>query len=481
MIFFTSGNVWLRLSDGTMQITPAYPELHENAVVVWHPPNAASGVAALEGNARHATALITRRLKTEGGIDGTIKLFIDKICSIGRGYQALYTAVGLEDWQRLLAWSEAQPKHCLIHSTTRLLWNATSPRVATVLHSANQLSFIGHVQGQIVHINTLAFGDSEDDVMLAVRSLGERVLEELTRLGSSSSLSTIQVLWFSVNSPWMSVLPGADIGTGDKLEVTDINARDLRLQNAFTEISGLGMLSRHDHTGQADTADFPTSGTLLALARLGRVRDALNSTSAKAFFLAERMLPVCAIVSVILALGLAGISTARIVKARRVSESVQDIHAQERAALERLAGLQTPAAVKPELDRQLVLLDNLQKFKDGLDFAGLLLALKAIDTRDIHILGIRKEEAPVGKIGAKKVGVDEVSSSQPPAITVDGMLTGNGGDPESYVLAKFVRALRGHGYQAEAIETRGAASLGTSSRLFSYRLTWIGQSSAKHP
>jgi hypothetical protein len=65
---------------------------------------------------------------------------------------------------------------------------------------------------------------------------------------------------------------------------------------------------------------------------------------------------------------------------------------------------------------------------------------------------------------------------------VDGVLADGAALHGSKLLSAFIRALRERGYQAEPIDTKGAAvGLSISSRLFSYRLTRTAEPSEARP
>ena len=113
---------WLLFDGATVTRSDSRPRLAGAAVVVSDFENAVSNVISLEGSPAHAVALIERRLRSDGMIDGESKILIHRTRSIGAGYQTLFTAVPLDLWQQTYAWAEAQPDHCLLIPFTSLLF-----------------------------------------------------------------------------------------------------------------------------------------------------------------------------------------------------------------------------------------------------------------------------------------------------------------------------------------------------------------------
>jgi hypothetical protein len=94
---------WLAFGHDTVAVTDSRPRLEGPAWLFAEFEGGVSSVISLEGSPAHAVALIEKRLRADGMIDGEGKILIHKNRSMGAGYQSLFTAVPLELWQQTYA------------------------------------------------------------------------------------------------------------------------------------------------------------------------------------------------------------------------------------------------------------------------------------------------------------------------------------------------------------------------------------------
>ena len=78
---------WLTFDGGHVSRSDSRPRLPRAAMAVADFEGAVSNVIALEGSAAHAVALIERRLRADGLVDGEAKVLIHKTRTVGAGYQ----------------------------------------------------------------------------------------------------------------------------------------------------------------------------------------------------------------------------------------------------------------------------------------------------------------------------------------------------------------------------------------------------------
>ena len=165
---------WLSFEGGAVKALESRPRIDRSTVVITDFDGAVSEVTSLEGSATHAVALIERRLRADGLIDGDSKILIHQVRTVGNGYQALFTAVPLDRWQQMFAWADNQDDHCLLVPTVALLWKMLRPGRGVVLHSGRKVVFLAALRNSIVYSSALAFSDSRDDLSMTVAALGER-------------------------------------------------------------------------------------------------------------------------------------------------------------------------------------------------------------------------------------------------------------------------------------------------------------------
>lgn len=442
MNLFVSGHEWLAFTPSEVRSLAAFPRLNGPACLVWAPDRAVSGVAALEGNARHAAVLIERRLRAEGNIEGDVKVFIHHVSTVGQGYQALYSAVPLEEWQRLLAWSSALPHHCLLLPGVALVWDTLKKNgTAAVFRHGTHLVFLGFLEGRILHANTIAFSGSgsDEDAMFAAQALGERARDELANAGLEAQPAPVAVSWYSVQRSG---------GAGSAL--TD----------AFASASGLRVVPQGEEA-VTDAAGARLLSSIPFLARRADVRLALNAPADKWCFQADRYLPACVALCVLVSLAAFATGAGWLWQSRVALQQIETLAGREAAAAKRLEVLGQSVQMPSSISDQLAFLDAMQKLQAGHDVAGLLASVKAASSTEVRVLGVRIEDAPADKKGGRTG----------PAFLVDGILSDASPDQGSALLSFFVRSMRRDGYEIEAVDARGPATGATaSSRMFSYRV-----------
>lgn len=458
MILHASDGHWLLFEDGQAicNISP-FPKLHRPAKVVWYPQRGVTGVASLEGNSRHAAVLIERKLRSEGSIEGEVKMFVHQIRPVGQGYQALYTTAPLQEWQRLLAWANAQIEHCLIFLSVSLLWQWCKEGNGVVLHSGRHFMFLCQCDDQIIQINTVAFSDTVQDLQLAAGTLAKRVLEEISEAVGKARVSALRVDWFSILQEPLS----------DAQVLTSCG-------RSFHQISSLKVQSCDASYRFAGQTGMVLSG-LPALARCTRTRIALNESIHRFLFLADTFLPVCGVLTLTLSLMLVGISVNWLRTSRQTSAQTEQVNFQEADARRKASFLQAAFKVPDEkgLSAQLAFLGAVQRINTGSDVTGVLRALKTASREELQILSVRSEDNPPDKaaVAPKKIDDDAVRRKHTISFLVDGLLSNNVATRDSQFLSSFVRTMRDQGYLAEPVDTKSSAGLTTSSRLVSYRVT----------
>ena len=133
---------WIVFDNDTVTLSTTRPRVEQPAWLFCEFEGGVSSVVSLEGSPAHAVALIEKRLRADGMIDGDGKILIHKSRTMGAGYQSLFTAVPLDVWQQTFAWAEAQPDHCLLVPITSLMWNAIKSGEGLVVQNGRQFSVL---------------------------------------------------------------------------------------------------------------------------------------------------------------------------------------------------------------------------------------------------------------------------------------------------------------------------------------------------
>lgn len=427
---------WRALDDGHAVDMPRHETVGRPCTVVWLPERSLTGVAAFEGDPRHAGVLIQRRLRAEGVIDLESKVFLHHIERVGKTYQALYSCASLAEWQRMQAWAGSQLQHCAWLSAVSLAWSVVTPSICVVMHAGNTLQFFGCIQGKIAFANTLAIDDGLDSLRYAADALGARARAECEAAG----VACLEVHWLSAFQT---------LGDLDALQVV----------NAFGDSSGL-VVSVRDEVLSMEGGQVARSALPL-LARKPSFKWLLNAPRERLFLAADRYRPLAATVAALVAVaGFVG-GAHGLAQRAELRHAAADMRA-EAAAIGHVPAVAPSGEALRAQEVQLAFVDTLVKIHSGFDVEHVLQALKRAAGQDLRLLSVRSEE-PRAKADPE---------GEPRGIAVDGVVQEGSKTPDSVALSAFVRSLADGGYTATPTESRAStAASSVSSRLFSYRLT----------
>lgn len=403
----------VRLSDPA-----AFPPLQRPTLVITDFENAVSGTAAFEGRPDHAAHVIERRLRADGLIDGESKVLVHDHRRVGNGYQALYTAVPIEQWQRMLIWAEQQPDHCLLLPHVALLRRTLKVGEGIVLRAGAALTFVAVLRDRLVHAAALAFSEEADDLEMAATSLAERVAAQLAH--SQEELAVT----------WCAVL--------DSFE-------EQRLRTAFATGSGVPVKpAPHAPVIAADGTHARSA--LPGLAARASVRIAVNTAGSRSAWLAERALPWAAAAAFALALVLAGLGGYWSVAAAAARNDAETLHTQAATLAQSLQAAthdEPPAAFVPTRE----FIEHANEVLGQTDPQAGLAVLR---------------EAAAGEVRILRVRLDQVAGSS--ALRVEGLVEDAGGSS----LARFVEHLRRTGFEPVAVDPSGSTVHPTG--FFTYQL-----------
>ncbi|MDR1933985.1 MAG: hypothetical protein LBS49_00055 [Candidatus Accumulibacter sp.] len=413
-VIFNLDEKWERYENGVPQALPDYPALEEPALVLTDFGKSVSGVFVAGDNSRYLDAVITRRLRDDGLIDGEARVLIHAVERGGSSHQVFYTAVPMENWQRLQSWAESRREHCLLIAHAGLM-----PRLmgrgdqAVVFHCNREISLLARQQGLLGYYSIMTLSAREDDFLETAASLTRRV-------PANAGGAKLKLQWHTFGEP---LSPGLEQALHAQLSAG--NAMDMRYESVQKTNGGVASALR------------PLSRPF-QVAKL-----AAGPAPAKIAWLAESLLPrlgQCLAVCTVLLSAWAGVL---FYQAYSLDQEVE----RSRAAMRPPAEQAPPAEARGQdfaITRELI--DAMANAQARIDPYAFLVDLRGVATANgVHILRV---------------------SMNGEAITVEGRIEQRGGRDDA--LAAFLVALRRLGFTPEAVAPSRPAQAGG---FFAYRLT----------
>jgi len=458
MMILALGHDWLACGGGDVKgfgsgvlarslsgLSP-YSSLRHSCTVTWHPEQIGIGVASFEGDARHATVLLERKLRAQGEISSDVKILILESQQVGRGYQVLYVTVTLDEWQKMLSWAGSQHQICRLTFAAALAFKRVQGERAVVLQAGRQFHFFARHDGQLVHLQAISVDDNVADLAGVSAMLGTQVKDEMQERGCDK----FDVTW----------VPAAFKGARRELET---------VASAFADAVRAGVVIESESLGATDAASPEVHSGLLTLARHIRPKDLLNQGEDKLHVLAHEYLPYGAVIAAVASLGLAWVGYGWMQDASALTMQAHQLQTEEASVRESISVIARDAALEQStVTRQVDFLHKLSKVRNDFDPVHLLNALKLGSQDGIRILAVSTVRPTTAGESRK--------STDTPAAVVDGALPESAinSDQDTRSLSRFVRTLHEHGYRAEPVDIRAAAAgESISTRLFSYRVTRI--------
>lgn len=150
---------WQAIHAGAWRDVPPWPKLPHPALVVLDLDEVTSEVWRFEGKPEYARALIEKRVRTEGLTEGNAHIVVHKLIKSPNGFQAFFSALDIDLWQRLSAWAGQQADHCMLMTSAGLLCSGLHPGQGRVLASDRQLSlFVLADASTMVYASALTMG-----------------------------------------------------------------------------------------------------------------------------------------------------------------------------------------------------------------------------------------------------------------------------------------------------------------------------------
>jgi hypothetical protein len=416
---------WLLFAEDTVRAVQEYPRLEAPAIVLSDFGGALSGVSPVGGRSDYAEALIGRRLRDEGLIDGEARVLIHRRVRDSSGFLCLYTAIPIDVWRRMQSWAQNQKEHCLlIAQTEAMLRLLPKGGDGLVFRCGRRVSLLFRQRDGLDHFSVLSLSDDEKDLLSSVATLARRLPERsLDPARSAASLD-----WFSLS------------GTGGADE-------DETLRAAFSEISGV-------ETTRAPTASYRGAEgecrvALPALRPVFSERFAINPMRARFDYFAEKRLALAGWCAGIVAISFAAAAAVSLWQAGEAgARAAQDReHAQAVArSVEGGGSSALPAFSASRFQATRDLVDLIAGAQAGIDPYSFLRHLRLAAGDQVKLL----------RVSAGK------------EIIVEGWVDQTGGSDGP--LAVFVTQLRRQGFSPEAVDTSSTVNTRRTG-FFAYRLS----------
>jgi hypothetical protein len=427
IIFHTDGK-WLLFEGEAVRAVQEYPRLTAPALVLTDFGGALSGVSSVGGRSDYAEALIGRRLRDEGLVDGEARVLIHRRVKDGGGALCLYTAIPIDAWRRMQSWAASQKEHCLlIPQTEAMLRLLPKEDQGLVFRCGRRISLLFQRRDGLDYFSVLSLGDEKSELLACVGTLARRLPER----SLDPARRAANLTWFS-----LSAAGGSD--------------EDEDLRAAFSEISGV-------ETTRAPTASYRDAGgadsecrvALPALRPVLCERFAVNPMRARFDYFAEKRLALAGCCAGIAALAFAiggavllwraGDTDARAMLDREDAERAQ-------AVAQSAAGSGSSAFPASRFRETRDLVDLVAGAQAGVDPYSFLRDLRLAAGERVKLLRVF-----VGK-----------------EIVVEGWVDQTGGNDRP--LAGFVTQLRRQGFSPEAVDTSSTVNTRRTG-FFAYRLS----------
>ena len=428
---------WFALDARNIQPVAAYPKYTNALAVIEAFEDSPSGVVRLQGKSEHAAALIERKVRAEGLVDGESRILIHRQRTSGGAMEVLFTAVPLPVWQAVSGWSQQQRDHCVIFPLAAIASSGISQGQGRVIRCGANLIYFADTRDGYFYASVAAYSDAADDVEIAVRALAQQAADSYLGVArgqsneDESKLAPLQVFWCPLY---------ADV------------ADDERLQRLFAEVShcrledcSQGMLLPLDFDGRSVTAAAQRTA-LPYLMKLVEVRKSANTGWQRIAALAESWVPVSTVVTGLFALVLFAFGAYQHTAAATLNASTDAQNA--RSLQQEQATRQNEAKQAPEgYEATQAFVNSLQGSIAGYNPNEVTAAIRSAAGAEIRVLRVRVENIP----------------GKPLSILFDGALRAS---VDASAITAFLLELRRAGYIVTPLDPADGGQTGN----FTYRM-----------
>ena len=446
---------WITFEDDNVVLSDTRPRVEQPAWLFCEFEGGVSSVVSLEGSPAHAVALIEKRLRADGLIDGEGKILIHKSRSMGAGYQSLFTAVPLDAWQQTYAWAESQPDHCLLVPITSLMWNAIKSGEGLIVQNGRQFSVLALRKHDIIYRSSLAYSEDASDLAMTVGGLAAQVADDLSRNNEDGS-EPMTFHWCSLIMP--APIPNEHPESVALAEIfsanTGCSVRQVPMRN-FKDKDGRFWLSAIDWMRSKASTSI-----------------AANPVASRAAYLAEWALPLASCASLMFAVALGALGARWTLAASEANERATSINQQIAQIEQQTHALDGNVRIPQGFDSALGFVEKAKNLAAAMDPVSGLRLIQDAARDEVRVLRLRVEQ-PAAEQPISSATTDNRT------LRVDGMVDVDRGTPGMQV-ALFVERLRRHGFNPVPLDPQsGGGTRATSGGIFSYLLTRPSSSPAE--
>ena len=396
------GENWLALDANRIQVMAAAPKLAGPVSVIETFGDSPSGVMRLQGKTAHAAALIERKVRAEGLVDGESRVLIHQQRTVSGAMEVLFTAVPLPIWQSVSGWAAAQRDHCSLLPLAAVASAGVKPGHGRVVRYGATLVYFADTSAGYVYAAVTAYSDAEEDVEIAVRALAEQAAiphqgesEEATTRSATGAANRLQVTWCALY---------AEAQEDQRMQQLFAGIADCRLTDC-----GQGGLAQLDAGGHA-IAGSPLKTATPFLLQRASIRQSVNTGGQRLAALAESSMPVSTAIAAVCAIGLFAFGSYHHTAAALLNTNTEKQNAQsakQEQAASSMASKRTPA----EYEAIQGFVNTLQGSVTGYNPSVVLNDIRVAAGTDIRVLRVRLENIPTKPLsilldGALRSGID---------------------------------------------------------------------------
>lgn len=431
------GEIWLAADAKHVQPIQAYPTFARSFNVIETFDDSPSGVVRLQGKTDHAAALIERKVRAEGLVDGESRILIHRQRTSAGAMEVLFTAVPLPVWQTISAWAQKQPDHCVVFPLAAVASSGIKQGQGRVVRCGVNLVYFADTSEGYFYASVAAYSADADDVEIAVRALAEQAAESHagnTRGKSSTGVATVaQPLVF-----WCPLV-------ADAME-------DSRLRQLFADVSGCqlkdcgqAVLLPLDVEGQPLATTGQTTALTHLLQQIG-IREAASTGLQRVAALAEACTPVSTALTAACAVALFAVGAYQHTVAtslNAVSDSQNAKSLQQEQMTKQIDAKQAPTGYQATQTFVTTLKDSISGYNPN----DVTAAIRSAAGAEIRVLRVRLENVP----------------GKPLSILLDGAVR-TGADASA--ITAFLLDLRRAGYAVTSLDPADGGQSGN----FTYRM-----------
>ncbi len=434
------GDQWLAQDGNAIQIISPFPKLSGAVSVIETFGDSPSGVMRLQGKTAHAEALVERKIRAEGLVDGESRVLIHHQRTVAGAMEVLFTAVPLPVWQAVSEWTQQQHDHCVLLPIAALACAGIKEGQGRVVRYGANLVYFANTSDGLIYASVTAYSDAEEDVEIAVRSLAEQAAGNVRGVGTrafstsqeKSKAQSIKVLWCPLYAD---------------------GEEDLRMQQLFVQVAKCdledcseGELNQVDAEGNA-ISEQQLQTALPHLLKRASLRTSANTGGQRLAAFAEAWSPFSTVFVAACAAGLFAYGGYNHTIGAQINSNVElqnskSVKSEE--MVRRLDAKQAPA----EYEEVQKFINTLQPGVTGYNPAAVVTDIGAAAGREIRILRIRLENIP----------------NKPLSMVFDGALRPG---VDGAAITTFLLQLRGAGYIVASMDPADGGQSGN----FTYRLT----------